>query len=169
MLKNKLQYFELLQAHGGKFACLYCESERELKGGKIRTFGDLRKRHEQFLKAGGKLRDASKYANCINRCLLNEDDETRVIDVVPPEELHLLMGGVHVHLNLLIEIFGLQFVEKWTSRVGVIRHGYQGGGYDGVNSKRILNLVDDLAAYLPPNCAPIIASLRAFKSIVEGC
>ena len=96
----------------------------------MRTFGGIRKRHEQFLRSGGNLKDASKYANCINKCIIEEDNETRVISVVPPEELHLLMGGVNVHMDLLIEIYGLEFVETWTRSVNVLRHGYLGFDFD---------------------------------------
>ena len=91
-----------------------------MKCGKLRTFGEIRKRHSQFLLSGGKLRDASKYANCINKCLIKEDDQTSVISVIPPEELHLLMGGVNVHMNTLIQMYGLAYVEEWTKSVNAI-------------------------------------------------
>ena len=92
----------------------------------MRTFGGIRKRHRQFLDSGGRLKDASKYANCINEPLLKEEDDVRVISVIPPGELHLLIGGVDVHMNLLIQMFGLEFVEGLGKSVGAIRHGYQG-------------------------------------------
>ena len=92
----------------------------------MRTLGEIRKRHQQFLLSGGKLKDASKYANCINECIIEGEDKTRVISIIPPEELHLLMGGVNVHMNLLIQIFGLEHIEAWSKGVNAIRHGYHG-------------------------------------------
>ena len=118
--------------------------------------------------AGGDLKKANKFANCIARCLLEGDDITKVIDLLPPAELHLLIGAVNVMLNLLIKIFGLERVQGWLKSVGVIRHGYQGGGTDGNNSKRVLDEVDQLAAILPPETGPIIANLRSLKVLVSG-
>ena len=97
-----------------------------MKRSKMRTFGGLRKRHRQFVESGGRLKDASKFANCINNPLLNEEDDVRVISVIPPGELHLLIGAVDTHMNLLVQMFGLEYVEELAKSVGAIRHGYQG-------------------------------------------
>ena len=111
--------------------------------------------------------DASKYANCINPSLIVEDGSKRVINVFLPPELHLLMGAVNVKLKLLIDIFGLEFVEAWLKQHGIIRHGYHGGGTDGNNSMKVLTNIDSLAKYLPTECAPVIDSLQALKKVVE--
>ena len=95
-----------------------------MKLGKMRTFGGLRKRHRQFIESGGNLKDAQKFANCIHEPILDEADETLVIYVIPPPELHLLIGAVDVHI--LIRIYGLKFVERLGRSVGASRHGYQG-------------------------------------------
>ena len=59
-------------------------------------------------------------ANCINSPLLNEADDVRVISVVPPGKLHLLIGAVDTHMNLLIQMFGLEYVEELANSVGAI-------------------------------------------------
>ena len=81
------------------------------KDGKMRTYGNICKRYRQFLESGGKLKDAQKFANCINELLIDEDDKTLVISIIPPGELHLLIGAVDVHMNILIKMYGLEFVE----------------------------------------------------------
>ena len=128
-----------MQGHGGKFSCLFCEGERHMKlgkHGKMRTFGIIRKRHRQFLESGGKLKDAQKFANCINEPLLDEDDDTLVISIIPPGELHLLIGVVDVHMNILIKMYGLEFVEALgRTKCGAMRHGYQ--GMKCVNRKKV--------------------------------
>ena len=43
-----------------------------------------------------------------------------------------------------------------------------GGGYDGVNSKKLLDAVDTLANALDVSCAPIIDSLRSVREVVSG-
>ena len=106
-----------------------CEGERHMKlgkHGKMRTFGNIRKRYRQFLESGGKLKDAQKFANCINEPLIDEDDETYVIDIISPGKLHLLIGAVDVYMNVLIKMYGLEFVETLgRTKCGATRHGYQ--------------------------------------------
>ena len=97
-----------------------------MKVGKMRTFGGLRKRHQQFLVAGGKLVDAKRFANCIHEPLIKEDDNVHVISVIPPGELHILIGAVDVHFNVLVKMFGLKPMERLARSVGAIRHGHQG-------------------------------------------
>ena len=121
-----LMILSFVQSHGGKYTCPYCEGDCSLQRGKMRTFGGLKKRHEQFLESGGDLKNAQKFANVINRCLLKEADLTRVISRCPIPELHIMMGNVNVHMDLLIQIFGLPFMESWTKKMGIIRHGYLG-------------------------------------------
>ena len=114
------------------------------------------------------MKDASKYANSIHTPLLEEADSTRVIDRFPPPELHMLIGGVNAKVNLLIKMYGRETVETWLHEIGVMRHRYNGGGCDGNNSKRVLDMVDRLAQLLPNACAPIVEALRALKAVVEG-
>ena len=97
-----------------------------MRVGKMRTFGGLRKRHQQFLVAGGKLVDAQRFANCIHDPLIKEEDNVHVISVIPPGELHLLIGAVDVHFNILRKMFGLKPMEQLARSVGAIRHGHQG-------------------------------------------
>ena len=139
-----------------------------MHAGRMRTFGNLRRRHSQFLDSGGNLRSANKHANVIHPSLISEEDGKKIISVIPIAELHILMGSVGVHIDLLVKIFGLAFIENWTKKNHILRHGYQGGGYNGNESKKILECLDDLEQYLPPNCAPIIQSMRALKAVIHG-
>ena len=134
----------------------------------MRTFGSLKARYQDFLAAGGQLRKASKFANVIHPSLIIEADDKLVLDQLPPPELHLMMGGVNCHMNLLIKMKGLPFIEAWTRTMRILRHGYQGGGYDGNNSKKILESLDDLAIRVPISCLPIISSLQALKAVISG-
>jgi hypothetical protein len=87
---------------------------------------------------------------------------------IPPPELHLLMGVTNRLMDLVIKNMGLDWVENWTRSLHIIRHGYQGGSYDGNNSKKILDNVDDLASRIPMHLLPVIQALRSFKPVVSG-
>ena len=66
--------------------------------------------HNSFLAAGGKKENVQQYANCIKLPLLQVQGDLEVLDVVPPPELHLLMGATNCKLELLrefLEILGL--------------------------------------------------------------
>ena len=67
------------------------------------------------------------YFNCINPPLLNVTEDQLILAIVPPPELHLLMGGVNVKLEiirLVLEQKGLEDVFwDWCSKCGITRHG----------------------------------------------
>ena len=60
------------------------------------------------------------------------------------------------------------YTTRRMKEIGVIRHGYNGGGLDGNNSKRLLDRLDRLASKFPSNCGPIFTSLQGLKRVVEG-
>ena len=111
-----------LKPHGGKYVCGYCEGPCNFDCGILRTYGGMKKRYEQFIASGGNLRDAQKYANQIHAPLIDGDDSAKILDDFPLPELHMLIGGVNVKLNLLIKIYGRERVEEWLRQIGVIRH-----------------------------------------------
>ena len=65
---------------------------------------------------------------------------------------------------------GLDIVEQWGKKLNILRHGYQGGGYNGINSKHILDNCDSLRSQLPNavDCFPAIDALQALKNVVTG-
>ena len=65
---------------------------------------------------------------------------------------------------------GLSVIETWGKRFNILRHGYSGGGYDGNNTKRILDHCEDLRYYLPNaiDCVPAIDALQALRHVVDG-
>jgi len=70
------------------------------------------------------------YKNVIKPSLLKESDNTLVLDVVPPPELHLVMKIVTVCAQLLCN---QPAVANWFKASGIIFHGNNGGGLDGRN------------------------------------
>ena len=116
-----------LSGHGGKFACYLCEGEIGLEAGTLRTFSSLIQNSEAYAAAGSKPTTMKKYKNCINPPLLDVDEDQLVLSVVPPPELHLLMGATNKKLELVREYlakFGLEDrLWEWCSRNGVTRRG----------------------------------------------
>jgi hypothetical protein len=125
--------------------------------------------YDRFIAAGGKLKEANKFSNVIHPSLIKVDAEKLVLDQFPPPELHLLIGVVNRLMDIVIIQVGLEWVENFTKSVHIIRRGYHGGGYDGNNSKKLLDNIDIMANQLPIHCLPVVSALRAFKPVVSGC
>ena len=114
-----------LSGHGGKFACYLCEGEIGLEAGTLRTFSSLIQNSQAYAAAGSKPTTMKKYKNCINPPLLDVDEDQLVLSVVPPPELHLLMGATNKKLELVREYpakFGLEDrLWEWCSRSAITR------------------------------------------------
>ena len=96
-----------LSSQGGKYTCVYCEEEKkELSTGRLRSFGRLNECFAGYVAQGSKERNMKNHYNVIHECLLDGDPETLVLHIIPPPELHLLMGVV----NHLLEIIRLHMI-----------------------------------------------------------
>ena len=60
--------------------------------GEPRTLGNLKTSNIQFQEAGAIHKDAKKFNNVINKTVFDGDDSTEILDILPPPELHLLLG-----------------------------------------------------------------------------
>ena len=103
-----------------------------------------------------------EFKNVIAPCLIQDDPEKLIIDVIPPPELHLYEHIVTKLADLLGEVN--PSVLEFFKRKCIVRHGYNGGGYDGPNCKKILFNLDELDALSDLNTLPSISTLRKFKA-----
>ena len=180
-----------LSGHGGKKVCCYCEAEKGMEAGEIRTFSRLKLCHDSFIEAGGKKENAQKFANCIHPPLLSVQGDPEVLDVIPPPELHLLMGAVNIKLELLrmiLETIGMeQKLWDWCDSKGITRRGkseiifslypllipgYNGKNkLNGNNATRFLKKVEDLkmCQWFPSQVIPIVDILLTFKEVKGTC
>lgn len=78
------------------------------------------KNYDDWQDAGGRTNNAKDYKNCINRPVLEADEDDEIIDYIPPPELHLLIGIVnHLYDHMLIEFE--EDTLKWTKVCNVQR------------------------------------------------
>jgi hypothetical protein len=160
-----------LSNHAGKYSCLYCEGECSMEPGTSRTLGSLDYWYEKFV-SEGKVRSRMKnYKNVINPRLLylTEDPEILLEHCVPPPELHILMGVVTKLGVLLLQLWP-QF-ESWLKKHNIMFRGYQGVGFDGNNSSKLLSLVDILERDLMSDrlkLLPLVQCLRSFACLKDS-
>ena len=123
-----------ISAHGGKFACSWCDGPSTLQSGTLRTFAHLKQNYQQFAASGFKAAKMKECANVIHECLTIAPPATLVLDVHPLPPLHLLMGVVNhlVKLCITVDSTTLDLLKHFN----IFRHGYNGGGLDGNNSNK---------------------------------
>ena len=109
-----------------------------------------------------------KFKNVIHPSLLMRDPGTSVLSVVPPPELHLLMGAVNWGLEQLYDLMPEDQLKNRMRTKGISVRGYQGGGLDGVNSNLFLKHLDFLLFSVPADAQPVKDMLASFKVVVEG-
>ena len=110
-----------------------------------------------------------EFGNVINECLLIEDDNAKVLEIVPISELHHLMKVVTTLSDVLKQN---KDVEEFLKSLSIHWHGYNGGGLDGENSSRLLNKIDVIYQFVlehAPEYSPVVESLIAFKEVVDSC
>ena len=81
----------------------YCEVDRlQLFNGNANkiTIGNIKYSASAFKKAGSNQKDAKWYDNCIFEPIIPGNDNTCILDICAPPELHLMQGIVkHIYDN----------------------------------------------------------------------
>ncbi|XP_047136879.1 uncharacterized protein LOC124813624 [Hydra vulgaris] len=162
-----------LSSHAGKRACLWCEGLKNGECGKLRTLGSLDYWYEKYsVENKFKKSNMQQYMNVIHPRILylEKSPDTLIQHLVPPPELHLLIGVVSTLGCLLMDIWP-EF-DDWLKTKSVHQRGYQGRGWDGNNSNKILKNLDELdkvVASQVPQLRPIIQCLKDFKIVKDSC
>ena len=162
----------------------------ELKSGKARTFHSLTKHHTRYRNARYPRNQQSKFKNCIHPCLLVvPDPRVSVLSVIPPPQLHLLLGCVNHLFNMLKVVMKkegrLQRFLDWCKKNSISLRGLDSSQLDGNNSKQLMKCTDKLLSatmdgeedlipgvdsifLLPEAGLPIIETMKAFNCVTSG-
>ena len=140
-----------------------------LHSGELRTIGNIKSNYEAYTVNGAEKKDMSKFKNVINKCLLEEDEDTYVLDLIPISELHHMMKVT----TSLCDILRLDdSVKEFFKKQGIFWHGYNGGGLDGVNSNKVFKKLDQILDFVKeanPALMPIANLLEDFYQVVSCC
>ena len=101
-----------------------------------------------FQSSGLPLSKASDYYNCINKLILDAIDQTEILHLNPPAELHLLLGVKNKIFDELNNAWGDNNAYKWAHGKEIIRVGYRGGSMEGNQFKQLLMKVSELESLL---------------------
>lgn len=158
-----------LMAHGSCHPCSWCDCEKlNLSNkGELHTLASLTDKFWSWQNAGGDVSSAKKYGNVIHLPLLKGDPNDRIIDILPPPELHLLLGPVNTIYNALVKEWPDAL--NWAIRCHVEREAMHGGSFNGNSCNILLSKVDILRSMAPLHCLKYVACFDAFKAVVSAC
>lgn len=165
-----------LQGYSAAFPCPYCDVPRDRLDsiGTPRSFGDLRRWNNEFEMAGGDKSKCKLFFNCLHRPIMEiYDDDDLVLLVLPPPQLHLMLGAVNTLFAALEKVWGSDKVNEWARLVGVCKEAYHGGQFDGNECRKLLRpeSLKKLTA-LAQGHQGVLAYVEAFEAlnaIIKEC
>ena len=116
---------------------------------------------------------AAEFANCVEESLINVDSEGKVINTLPPEELHLHLGQVNKHVKELNLKWGKNRFYKWCGFRNVPVEKYYSHELNGNSCKKVLEKLDDLESEIKKSghhkLLVYVTSLRAYDKVRKSC
>ena len=111
--------------------------------------------------------------NCIHEPLLwdgsdNMRDEL-MLHLIPPAELHLLLGPVNTMFSELEELW--PGVGGWAKSCHAFKEGLHGGEFNGNSCMRLLHedSTDKLETIIPSEHSAYVYAFRTFGKVVQSC
>lgn len=160
-----------LMAHSSTYPCTWCcANKNELhERGEFRTIGNCKSYYDAWVKNGSKKKDAKNYQCCINPPIFSGDDSKKILDIIPPPELHLMLGVVNTMVDNM-EKECEESTESWIRKCNVKREVANGGtGFNGNSCRTLLKKVDILRANGDIRCLKYVETFSKFKDVVDAC
>ncbi len=160
-----------IQSHSSKHPCCYCDVNSEFleECGQYRTFGSIRTLSRMFRES--KSKDAKQFYNCTKEPILLEEDSSKFLDLIPPPELHLLIGVVN-HLFSGMKKLWPQ-ASDWPHFLHIFPEVYHGGqSFNGPACHKLLQNVDKLEQLVQVQnqfqVQTWVSAFRDFQAVVHG-
>ena len=174
------------------YPCVWCDMNKNMfkdidrkETRELRTIGSIRDNAEKYQKAAENHKGATKlsaapFKSCQHDPLIDMPDSTVILDILPPMELHLLLGIVNRLFNeldlLLKAIPGSKVcANDWSQACGLVRPKLHGGEFPGNSCKTLLNSIDKLEDILPKDVKEtvkvqrLVKALKDFKEVKDSC
>ena len=164
-------------SHSSMYPCTYCLADKNNLHvcGVYRTTDNCKKFFEKWRKNGSYLKKAKEYKSCINEPVVKREKNTKIIDIIPPPELHLMIGVVNTLVNHMQQKFE-DITHLWIKSCGVERQITHGGsGFNGNSCKDLLEAknTEKLKKFCEENendeCLKYVSVFESFKDVVDDC
>jgi hypothetical protein len=158
-----------LMSHGSAHPCTWCDIEkaRLSEKGELRTLENLTEKFWAWKDACSDEKKAKKYGNVIHLPLIKGDPHSRVTDLLPPPELHLLLGPINTLFKALEKEWS--HAHLWAKACHVERDAIHGGSFNGNSCNILLSKVDILRSMVPLHCLKYVDCFLALKNVVAAC
>ncbi|KAJ8676984.1 hypothetical protein QAD02_012771 [Eretmocerus hayati] len=146
-----------IMSHSSASPCTWCTAAKDslITMGEYRTIGSCIQNHENWMSNEGKKIETKVYKSCKNQLIFTGDEDTEVIEMIPPPELHLMLGTVSTLMKGMHSRFK-DVCEKWVKDCHVMRQPAHGGeqAFAGNACRISLNKLDLLRSNCPVECLP---------------
>lgn len=147
--------------------CL-CRKNALQDTGLPRTLANCANKHDAWQKAGSKMKNARDFENCINAPIISTQANRTLLDIIPPSELHLLIGVINKIVTHMQQDFE-DLTNQWLKICNVQRETTRSGShFNGNSSKILLDKLDQLRAICPLGCLKYVDTLKAFGVVVSA-
>lgn len=162
-----------LSTHSSSHPCTWCDvnkTELDKCGEQYRTLGSCLDYYNDWVQHGSKKKDAKNYKNCINPPIFSGDKDMKLLKIVPPTELHLMLGVVNTVVNKIETDFEEE-ANSWIKQCQVKREFTSGSGstFNGNACKILLEKIDILRASCSIGCLQYVDVMQKFNNVVHDC
>lgn len=165
-----------LQNHASEHPCIYCDAKKSefYSCGNIRTIKSCHEDYKHWCLDGCDRKKAKNFNNCINIPIFKNKDgnlisDTLIMDIIPPPELHMMLGSVDTIFKKMM----IEFPEEsaqWAKMCNVERKIICGQpAFEGNACKKILNNVDKLRSICSLGCLKFVSAFDSLKKVVNSC
>ena len=153
-----------------KITSSWCDigKDRLMNKGVQRTLGILKALFWSYYDARADKSKAKEFGNVVHPCMIRVVDEsTPVLLVVPPPELHLMMGTVNHLFHNLEKVW--PGATAWLDTCHVKRGDYHGGAFEGNDCRTLLKKVSKLREICPRTFNKFADAFESFDKVVKSC
>ena len=164
-----------LMAHASQHPCTWCDALKTKLhcSGNYRTLGDIKTNYSEWVSSGLAKNEAKLFKNCIGEPIFTcHDNNARILDLIPPPQLHLFLGGVNTLFKNMEKEFS-QISLIWAKNCKVEKKIVNGApSFEGNSCNKLLNKVDvlrSLANQYCINCLKYVKAFEKLKMVVDAC
>ena len=160
-----------VMSHSSLHPCCWCYANKNnlQQVDEYRTIGNGLKNCKEWHDASGDKNKAKSYKNCIYPPIVQTSEDTLIMDIILPPELHLLLGIVNTLFSHMMKVFE-KVANEWEERCYVEREMTHGSpSFKGNSCRILLNNIDLLRSICNLGCLKFVNAFQTFNEVVKAC
>lgn len=158
-----------IMSHSSTYPCTWCYADDLDKVATYRTVGNILQNYLNWDAYGRKKNQAKDFKNCIYPPIVQTDEDQLILDILPPPELHLMLGVVNKIFDEMLKKCE-KIASKWAKLCHVEREITHGSpAFKGNSCKILLSKVDLLRSISTIDSLKFVDAFQNFNKVVESC